>query len=431
MNSSIAFDNTDIQLAHEMDARDPLATFREKFVIADPDLIYLDGNSLGRLPFDSQSHLKNALEHQWGERLIRSWNEDWMSLPAALGGEIARLVGAQTEEVLVCDATSVNLFKLAVAALRARPGRLKVVSDVFNFPSDLYILQGAIDLLNQGHHLALIPSTDGVNITPQAVEAAIDEDTALVSLSHVAFKSAYMYDMGRVTDLAQRAGALTLWDLSHAVGAVPIDLNGCNADLAVGCTYKYLNGGPGAPAFLYVRQDLQGLLQSPIWGWFAASSPFEFELDFAPAPGIKRFQVGTPPVLSMKALEPALDMILEAGIERLREKSVQQTGYLIYLADQWLSPLGFRLGSPRDARLRGSHVSLQHPQGYRITRALIESPPPAVRVIPDFRAPDNIRLGIAPLYNTYSDIHRAMARMRAIVEQKTYEDYPSERLAVT
>jgi kynureninase len=270
-----------------------------------------------------------------------------------------------------------------------------------------------------------------VSITPESIESTIDAETALVCLSHVAFKSAYVYDMGWVTELAHRAGALTLWDLSHSVGAISVDLKGCNADLAVGCTYKYLNGGPGAPAFLYARNDLHDLLHPPIWGWFSSQSPFEFKLDFTPAPSIKRFQVGTPAILSMKAMEPALDLMLEAGIARLRRKSVQQTEYLIYLAEQWLYPLGFHLGSPRDPRQRGSHVSLRHTEGYRITRALIESQPPAVRVIPDFRAPQNIRLGIAPLYNTFSDIHRAMARMRAIVEQKIYENFPTERLAVT
>jgi kynureninase len=425
------FSTTDVSLAHELDAQDELAPFREQFVVEDPDLIYMDGNSLGRLPKRTATLMGEVIERQWGARLIRAWNEHWIDMPRRLGSRLAPLVGASADEVLVTEATSINLFKLAAAALRARPGRRKIVSDVFNFPSDLYILQGLIDWLDDDYVLELIPSADGVTIDPQAVMSTIDEETALVCLTHVAFKSAFMYDMARVTELAHRAGALVLWDLSHSVGAVPLDLNGCAVDLAVGCTYKYLNGGPGAPAFLYVRRDWPGQLVQPLWGWFAAETPFDFALDFAPAEDISRYRVGTPPVLSMAALEPGLDLILEAGVERLRAKSVAQTEYLIYLAEQWLLPLGFSLGSPRAAELRGSHVSLRHPEGYRINRALIEAEPPAVRVIPDFRAPDNIRLGLAPIYTTFTEIHRALERMRAVVQDRAYERFSTERLAVT
>jgi kynureninase len=425
------FKSTDIALARQLDAQDELASFQERFAIQDPDLIYLDGNSLGRLPKRTLSFMQEAIQKHWGQRLIRSWNEGWMKAPTALGAKIARLVGAEEDEILVTDSTSVNLFKLAVAALRARPGRTEIVSDALNFPSDLYILQGAIDLLGGARRLALVDSPDGIAIPEGAVEAVIDRDTALVSLTHVAFKSAFMYDMARVTRAAHRAGALALWDLSHSTGAVPLDLNGWEVDLAVGCTYKYLNGGPGAPAFLYVRRDLQKQLNQPIWGWFAAQDPFAFELEFNPAGDISRFKVGTPPMLSLKALEPALDILLEAGVEAIRAKSVRQTEYLIALADQWLAPLGFELGTPRQAERRGSHISLRHPEGYRITQALIGSPPPAVKVIPDFRAPDNIRLGVAPLYTTFSEIYRALERMRTIVEEKIYERYSERRSGVT
>jgi kynureninase len=425
------FGSTEVSLAHELDAQDELAAFRQEFVIEDPDLIYLDGNSLGRLPRQSIDHLQDVIQRQWGERLIRAWNDGWIHKPAELGVKIAGLVGAQPDEVLVADATSINLFKLALAALRARPGRTTIVSDEFNFPSDLYIFQGILDLLGERHQLRLIPSRDGITIAIEDVRLALGEGAALLSLSHVAFKSAFMYDMAGVNELAHAAGALTLWDLSHSVGAVPIDLNGSSADLAVGCTYKYLNGGPGSPAFLYVRKDLQEILVPPMWGWFAAKSPFDFDLTFTPAADISRFRVGTLPVISMLALEPALDLLLQADIHRLRRKSIVQTEYLIALAEQWLVPLGFSLGSPRQAEMRGSHVSLRHPEGYRICRALIESPPPAIRVIPDFRTPDNIRLGIAPIYTTFVDIFRALERMRIIVEHRIYEQYPLERLAVT
>ncbi|MCG3210297.1 MAG: Kynureninase [Anaerolineae bacterium] len=422
---------TDIEFARQLDAADELAAFRNEFVISDPNLIYLDGNSLGRLPQRTVELMQQAVTHGWGERLIRLWNDGWVGAPVQVGAKIAQLIGAQPDEVIVTDATSTNLFKLAAAALRARPDRSKIVSDVFNFPSDLYILQGIIDLLGNRHRLALIPSADSITIEPEAVVAAIDSDTALVTLSHVAFKSAFMYDMAAVTELAHRAGALVLWDLSHSTGAVPLDLNGTGVDLAVGCTYKYLNGGPGAPAFLYVRRDLQQQLLSPLWGWFSAQNPFAFELAYTPAPDITRFWGSTQPMLSLKAIEPAVDMVLEAGLERLRAKSVQQTEYLIFLTEEWLLPLGFGLGSPRRPQQRGSHVSLRHPEGYRINRALIDAEPPAPVVIPDFREPDNIRLGIAPLYTTFTEIHRAINRIRQIVERGIYQRYTSDRSAVT
>jgi kynureninase len=425
------FYNTGLALAQELDARDELARFREEFVQAEPNLIYLDGNSLGRLPIRTVEHMQQAVEHGWGQRLIRLWNDGWLNAPTDLGGKIARLIGAQPGEVMVADSTSVNLFKLAVAALKARPGRAKIVSDVFNFPSDLYVLQGVIELLGNHHRLELVPSTDSLTVAPQAIAATLDSDTALLSLTHVAFKSAFMYDLATVTAQAHEAGALTLWDLSHSTGAVPVDLNGAQADLAIGCTYKYLNGGPGAPAFLYVRKDLQQELRQPIWGWLSAAHPFDFDLDYTPAPDSRRFWVGTPPMLSLKALEPALDILLEAGMEGIRAKSVRQTEYFIFLAEQWLTPLGFELGSPRAAAQRGSHVSLRHSESFRINQALIDAAPPAPTVIPDFRAPDNIRFGIAPLYNTFTEIHRALVRVREIVITKEYERFSTTRSGVT
>jgi kynureninase len=425
------FSRTDLNFAYELDAQDELAGFREEFVVDASNLIYLDGNSLGRLPRRTIELMRQAVEQQWGQRLIRGWNDGWINGPVELGAKIAQLVGAQPDEIIVTDSTSVNLFKLAVAALQARPARSKIVSDVFNFPSDLYILQGIIKLLDRGHRLALIPSVDTITIEPNAIQATIDSNTALVALTHVAFKSAFMYDMAEVTALAHQAGALTLWDLSHSAGAVPVDLNGCQVDLAVGCTYKYLNGGPGAPAFLYVRRDLQTQLQQPVWGWFGAKTPFAFELDYTPAENISRYWVGTPPILSLKAIEPAIDILLEAGIDRLRAKSIRQTDYLIFLAEQWLIPLGFTIGSPRQAAIRGSHVSIRHPESYRINRAMIEAEPPTLKVIPDFREPDNLRLGLTPLYTTFTEIHRAIERIRTIVEERLYEQYSTKRAAVT
>jgi len=419
--------------ALQLDREDPLGDFRELFVIEDPDLIYLDGNSLGRLPKDTVPHLQDVIENKWGKTLIDGWNAGWFDLPASLGGKIAALIGAEEDEVVVCDTTSVNLYKLAGAALKYQNSRKIVVSDELNFPTDLYVFQGLIDLLDKGHELKLVRSEDTITISDKSLQEAITEDTALVALTQVAFKSAFMYDIDHITSLAHEVGALTMWDLSHSVGAVPLQLNDWNVDLAVGCTYKYLNGGPGSPAFLYVRRDLQNELFPPIWGWFADKSPFAFNLEFTPADGISRYQISTPHILSMAGIEPALDLLLEAGMDRLRAKSVQQTEYLISLAQEKLLPLGFKIGSPLDPNQRGSHVSLRHPEAYRICRALIAPQPEDtnLRVIPDFRAPDNIRLGIAPLYTSYRDIYRALERLRVIVEKRIYENYSKTKLAVT
>jgi len=416
-----------LAFARRLDAEDALASFRGAFVIADPDLIYVDGNSLGRLPRRTVERMRTAVEVEWGRDLIRGWNAGWYQAPARVGEKIAQLVGAGPGQVVVSDSTSVNLFKLTMTALAKRPGRGRIVSDVLNFPSDLYILQGCIRLLGDRHHLHLVPSTDGITVDQQALFDAMDERTALVTLSHVTFKSGFLYDAAAVTERAHQVGALVLWDLSHSVGAVPVELDRWGVDLAVGCTYKYLNGGPGAPAFLYVQRDLQEEALSPIWGWFGQRSPFDFDLEYEPTEGVGRFLVGTPPILSLLAMESALDLLLEAGLERIRRKSVRLTSYLVYLVDTVLAPLGFALGSPRDPARRGSHVSIRHPGGYRINRALIEE----MGVLPDFREPDNIRLGLVPLYTSFAKVWEAVDRIRQVVEEERYLRYPAERLPVT
>ncbi len=418
---------TDKDYALELDARDPLARFRDEFVITDPELIYLDGNSLGRMPKKSAARVREVLEHEWGERLIRGWGEGWFNAPQRIGGKIARLLGAEPDEGVVGDSTSVNFFKLVVAALRALPHRHRVVTDDLNFPSDLYILQGALALAGEDYELVRVHSTDGMTVSREALARAITDDTALVTLTHTAFKSGWTYDMAEITVLAHRAGALMLWDLSHSVGAMPLALDATGVDLAVGCTYKYLNGGPGAPAFLYVRRELQGEMTSPIWGWFGQKDQFDMALDYTPASGITRFLAGTPGMLSLAPIEASVDLMLEAGVDRLRAKSVQQTEYLIDLWQDLLAPLGVTLNSPRDSHCRGSHVSLGHPEGLRIDRALIKE----MKVIPDFRYPDNIRIGSAPLYTSFADIHEGMNRLRRVIEERRYEKYPVARPDVT
>lgn len=415
-----------LETARQLDAADPLTAFRERFVIGDPDLIYLDGNSLGRLPVTTPARLDETIHLEWGNRLIRSWNEGWFEAPNRIGDKLARLLGARAGEVILADSTSVNLFKLSLAALRARPGRHKVVTDDLNFPSDLYILQGVVELAGD-KRLQVVASHDGIHGPVEALAAAIDADTALVTLSHTVFKSGYTYDMAAITHLARQVGALVLWDLSHAAGSVIVDLAGAAADLAVGCTYKYLNGGPGAPAFLYVRSDLQEELGNPISGWIGQHQPFDFRLTYRPASGIQRFLTGTPPILSLSAVEPGVDLLLEAGMGRVRERSVRLSEYLIALWADKLAPLGFRLNSPRDASRRGSHVSLGHDDGLRVNLALIKD----MLVLPDFRRPDNIRLGIAPLYNTFTDIHTAVERLCLVITERLYEKYDAAYPTVT
>jgi kynureninase len=406
---------------------DELAEFRSAFVISDPNLIYLDGNSLGRLPNVTAERLAQVVSQEWGEELIRGWNLNWYDASRRIGEKIAGLLGAGPGQVLVSDTTSINLYKLVMAALAWQPQRKKIVTDELNFPSDLYILQACIAQLGGGYSLQVVGSRDGMTIDVDDLASAVDENTALVSLSHVAFKSGFMYDGGQVTRLVHQSGALMLWDVCHAVGAVPVELDAWGADLAVGCTYKYLNGGPGAPAFLFVRKDLQDELQQPIWGWFAERQPFAFELSFTPADGMRRFLVSSPPILSALAMEASLDIVIQAGIERIRRKSVAQTSYLIDLFDDRLRSIGFTLGTPRDPNQRGSHVSIRHPEGYRISRALIEE----MNLIPDFREPDNIRLGIAPLYTSFEEIYEGVERICQVVMGKSYLHFPEQRLVVT
>jgi kynureninase len=421
--------NVPAELAYalDLDRRDELAHFRSRFVSTDPELIYLDGNSLGRLPLATIERLEKLVHQEWGTDLIRSWNQGWFTLPETAGAKIAQLLGAEPDEVIVADSTSINLFKLALAALRFQAGRRKIVTDNLNFPSDVYILQGVIGAANGRHSLAIIPSADGIHAPVEALAQALDADTALLTLSHTVFKSGYTYDLAAMTAAAHTAGALVLWDLSHSAGSVPVALNEAGVDLAVGCTYKYLNGGPGSPAFLYVRRDLQEQLGNPLSGWMGQANPFAFELAYRPAPGLRRFLTGTPPILALTAVAPGVDLLLEAGMSRLRAKSVKQTEYLVALWEKHLEPLGFRLNSPRDPERRGAHITLGHDEGWRINHTLIED----MNVLPDFRQPDNIRLGVAPLYTTYQEIYTAVTRLHTIVAQHLYEKYPPEAPAVT
>lgn len=403
--------------AQDLDAQDPLRKFRSEFVITDPEVVYLDGNSLGRLPKRAAIDAARTVELEWGDRLIRGWNDSWISLPNRLGGLVADLVGATHDEVLVCDSTSVNLYKLATAAVRHQSTRSVILSDSTNFPSDLYVLRGIADA----------NSVELRVVEPGQLPESLSPDVALLALSHTAFKSGEVYDMDSVTRAAHECGALVLWDLSHSAGAMPVALNACGVDLAVGCGYKYLNGGPGAAAFLFVRKELQPVLRNPIQGWMGQAQAFEFGLEYQPAEGIQRWATGTPAILSMAAMAAGLDLMRKAGIENVRRKSVGMTEFLIECVDGLLGDYGLAVASPRDPARRGSHVSLGHPEAWPICQALVHS----ARVIPDFRTPDNIRFGVAPLYNSYAEIVTAIERLRDVMASREFDNFRTTAARVT
>lgn len=406
------------------DRTDPLVSFRERFVDDDPDRIYLDGNSLGRLPHDAIGAVADTVRRQWGSRLISSWNEGWWDLARDVGARIAPLIGAGGDEVVVADSTTVNLHKLAAAALAARPDRPRIVTDDLNFPSDVHVLRAIATAA--GGELTVVPS-DGVHGPVAGIEAALGPDVGLVSLSATAFKSGYTYDLEGVTASAHEAGSLVLWDLSHAVGAVEVDLGAAGADLAVGCTYKFLNGGPGSPAFLYVRRDHHAELHNPIAGWWGDAAPFDFGLEHEPAPGIARFQTGTAPILSLVGAEAGIDLVAEAGMAAIAAKGRALVARAEVLAADRLEPLGVRWVSPRDPARRGAHAALAHDDAWRVCQALIE----IGRVVPDFRAPDNIRLGLSPLTTSHVDVHTAIERLARVIEQNLAAGFPADRAAVT
>ena len=393
--------------AEALDRADPLAPFRERFVIADPELVYLDGNSLGRLPQATAERLERLVADEWGAELIRAWDH-WLELPTRIGDLLATtLLGARPGEVILADSTTVNFHRLATAALNSRPGRRVIVTDRANFPTDRYVLEGIAR--TRGLEIRwLEPRPDG-GPEPSEVAAALDEHVALVTLCHVDYRSAAIADMAAITALAHDAGALTLWDCCHSVGAIPVELQRTAADLAVGCTYKYLNAGPGAPAFLYVRDELQDEVRNPIQGWFGQRDQFAMGPTYAPRAGIAGWLVGTPPILGLAAVEEGVRLTAEAGIDGIRRKGAALTGYAIELFDAWLADAGFRLGSPREAERRGSHVSLLRTDAEDLTRSLI-----AAGVVPDFRPPDGIRLGLSPLTTRFTDVWDGLSRLRQL-----------------
>ncbi|HET9849225.1 MAG TPA: kynureninase [Candidatus Dormibacteraeota bacterium] len=390
------------------DRQDPLAQVREEFALPE-QVVYLDGNSLGALPRATVGRLTQVVTEEWGNGLIRSWNSaHWIDAPVRIGDKIAKLIGAQPGEVIIADSTSVNLFKLLAGALELQPERHFILTETANFPTDLYIAQGLVDLLDGSHALRTVER--------RQLEAAIDGSVAVVMLTHVDYTSGAIHDMRRITAAAHRYGALMLWDLSHSAGAVPVDLNGCGVDLAVGCGYKYLNGGPGAPAYLFVARALQEALRSPLAGWMGHVAPFAFEPEYRPAKGIGRQLAGTPPVISLMALEVAIDLWLRVDQREARRKSMALGDLFIKLVDETCRDLGLEVASPREAPSRGSQVSLRHQEAYPVIRALIDR-----GVIGDFRTPNLMRFGFAPLYTRYVDVFDAVRCLREVLMSKAWQ----------
>ncbi len=391
------------------DRADALAAVRERFMLP-PGVVYLDGNSLGPLPRATPERIVTVMRDEWGGGLIRSWNDaGWMEAPARIGDKIARLIGAVPGSVVVADSTSVNLFKLLSAALALRPDRRKIVSEAGNFPTDLYIAEGLTDQLGRGHRL--------VRAAPEAIAEAIDDDTAVVMITHVNYHTGAMHDMAALTAAAHAKGALMLWDLAHSAGAMPLDLAGCGADFAVGCGYKFLNGGPGAPAFLHVAPRWQEAARYGLTGWLGHAAPFAFEPSYRGAGGMARALVGTPPMLAMAALEVGVEQALAVPLDQVRAKSLHQTALLMDLIDQECAGLDLRIVTPRQAARRGSQVSVAHTDAYAVMQALI-----ARGVIGDFRAPDILRFGITPLYLRDVDLWDAVAVLREVLAGETWRD---------
>jgi kynureninase len=399
---------TDRTHAEQLDADDPLAGFHDRFAIADDGVVYLDGNSLGRLPASTPARIEEVVRVEWGQRLIRSWSEGWIDLPLEVGDRLgAALLGARPGETVVCDNVTLNTYKALHAAMDLRRGRSTVVAHRGEFPTDRYVATQVAH--SRGGRVWWIGERDAAPtdpVTAADVIAGLDDDVAVVLLSVVDYRSAALADVAGITAAVHEAGAVIVWDCSHAVGSVPLHLAEADADLAIGCTYKYVNGGPGAPAFLWANTRLHDELHNPVPGWMGHADVFAMGPSYSPAPGIRRFLTGTPSAIALAAVDEGVALIAEAGMDAVRQKSVRLTSYAVELADALLADHGVTLASPRDPALRGSHITLRHPDAQLLTQALTDR-----GVIPDFRNPDGIRIGLAPLPTRYTDIHTALTTL--------------------
>ena len=397
-------------MTHALDDADPLAPLRDRFVGTDSRLVYLDGNSLGRPLTVTAERLGMFVEDEWGDRLIRGWDEGWFELPLTLGDDIGRVcVGAAPGQVAVGDSTTVLLYKLMRTAIAARPGRTEIVIDRDNFPTDRYLAMGVAAECGLTIRWLDVDTTSGATV--EQVAEAVGEQTALVALSHVSYRSAWIADVPAITRVAHEAGALVLWDLCHSVGSVPAELDAWEVDLAAGCTYKYLNGGPGSPAFCYVAERHLDTFTQPIQGWMGNTDPFLMGPDYVPVQGIRRFLSGTPAVIGMLAIQDMVALIDEAGIDAVRKKSEQLTSYAVELADEHLSPYGVTVASPRDPARRGGHVTVHHPEMQEVVTTLWKRD-----VIPDYRDPGGLRIGLSPLSTSYDELERGIDGIRQVLD---------------
>jgi len=421
---------TDRAYALELDKNDPLAEYRSKFVITDPNLCYLDGNSLGRLPHATVKAVSDFLSQEWGNEVVTGWSH-WIDEAQVAGDLLGRAaLGAGPGQVLVCDTTSVNFYQLCLAAINARPGRKTIITDAANFPTDRYILEGIAKQLSM--NLVIIDNedpavADNELITAELLEKYMTEDVALVTFEVIQYRSGARTDIQSVTDLARSYGALVVWDASHAAGAVEMNFDASGADLAVGCTYKYGNSGPGSPAWLYVNKHVQKELQVPIQGWFANEDQFGMGARFEKAEGIRGFQIASPSIVGIRSVQIAFGMIEEAGIDVIASKAALGTQMMIDLFDEWLVPLGYTLLTSRNPQERGGHISIGHPDAAKICIALRKF----ANVIPDYRTPNAIRLAMAPLPTSYVEVWDGFARIRDLTESRQYEEVQGSDSRVT
>jgi kynureninase len=396
-------------MTHVLDDADPLAALRDRFVGTDSPLVYLDGNSLGRPLKVTAGRLHRFVEEEWGGRLIRGWDEGWFELPLSLGDELGRVcLGAAPGQIAVGDSTTVLLYKLMRTAVAARPGRTEIVIDRDNFPTDRYLAAGVA--AECGLTVRWLDVDTAAGVAVEQVASAVGEQTAFVALSHVSYRSAWIADVAAISAVAHEAGALVLWDLCHSVGSVPTELDAWGVDLAAGCTYKYLNGGPGAPAFCYVASRHLDTFAQPIQGWMGNSDPFLMGPDYVPVEGIRRFLSGTPAVVGMLAIQDMVALLGEAGIDAVRKKSEQLTAHTIELAEEQLAPYGVTRASPRDPTRRGGHVTLHHPRMQEVVRALWERD-----VLPDYRDPGGLRIGLSPLSTSFDELERGIEQVRTVL----------------
>lgn len=419
----------DLFTAQKLDQEDILSNFKNYFE-NNSNEIYLDGNSLGKLPKKTLKILQETIQNQWGKRLIRSWNEIWLDLPLRLAKKYGALLNIKKEEVIIGESTSVRLYQILHALINSKKYTNKLSSDNLNFPTDLYVLEGLANEFNLSK-VNLINYKQEIFADLNLLKKNIQNNQGIYCLSLVTFKSSFLYPMKDLNLWAEENNSIIVWDLSHAIGAVEIDLKKTQTKIALGCSYKFMNGGPGSPAFLFIQKKLQDLLHNPIKGWFGHQNPFNFAPNYLPDSGINRFASGTTQVLSMQAMEPGIDITLEAGIKNLRKKSIALSEFFLNGIEEELIPLGFKIQSPSNSDFRGSHLTISHPASWQICQALIQGESNALKVIPDYRPPNLLRFGIAPLYTSYENIFRVLIRIKEIVKTESYKKFEIKKTKVT